>query len=275
MRFLISGISSGRWCQLLAAGAVCLLASELAAQDQGPKPVDFVRDIRPILARNCYECHGPDEGHRKGDLRLDTSEGAFAKRDDTAAFVPKDVGASEALRRILSTDAGEQMPPPKTGKTLNAEQIDLLKRWIEQGAPWRSHWAFERPVRREAPAVKDANWPVNDIDRFVLARLEQEGLTPSPAADKRAIARRVALDLTGLPPDPDVVQEFLADNSAEAYEKLVDRLLQSNAYGERWTRLWLDLARYADTRGYEKDRSRTIWRYRDWLIYVICSSLSL
>lgn len=263
---LNSGFISVGWCRLVAAGTVLILACELRAQDTETKPIDFIRDVRPILARNCYECHGPDEAHRKGELRLDTSAGAFAKRDGTAAFVPQDVGASEAIRRILSADAAEQMPPPKSGKALTPEQIDILKRWIDQGATWRSHWAFEPPVRRQVPDVKAATWPLNEIDRFVLARLEQEGLSPSPAADKRTLARRVALDLTGLPPDPALVQKFLADDSAQAYEQLVDQLLQSTAYGERWTRLWLDLARYADTRGYEKDRSRTIWRYRDWLI---------
>ncbi|MDB5335283.1 MAG: hypothetical protein JWN70_902 [Planctomycetaceae bacterium] len=241
-------------------------AASLIAQDPGSKPVNFVRDVRPILARNCYECHGPDEGHRKAELRLDTATGAFSKTKDSAAFVPKNLADSEAFQRIISTDDSQRMPPPKSGKTITPEQIEILKRWIEQGAPWSAHWAFEKPVRPALPEVSDAKWGRNDIDRFVLARLDKEGLKPSSEADRQSLARRVALDLTGLPPAPELVAEFVRDQSPDAYEKLVDRLLQSSAYGERWTRLWLDLARYADTRGYEKDRSRTIWRYRDWLI---------
>ncbi|HEY4262171.1 MAG TPA: DUF1549 domain-containing protein, partial [Schlesneria sp.] len=236
------------------------------AQEAPAKPVNFVRDIRPILARNCYECHGPDEEHRKGELRLDTPEGAFAKHDDHVAFAPRSIDNSEAIRRMISTDDAERMPPPKSGKTLTPEQIDLLKRWVEQGAGWSSHWAFEKPVRPTAPAVSDQNWPKNDIDRFILSRLDREGLKPSPEADKSRLLRRVALDLTGLPPTEEIAAAYFADSSPESYEKLVDRLLQSSAYGERWARLWLDLARYADTRGYEKDRTRSMWRFRDWTI---------
>ncbi len=245
---------------------LALLVTTAIAEEAASKPVNFVRDVRPILARHCYECHGPDEEHRKAELRLDIPEGAFAKKDDVAAFVPKNIADSEAFQRIISTDDSQRMPPPKSGKTLTPEQIDILKRWIEQGASWSAHWAFEKPVRPALPEVSDAKWGRNEIDRFVLARLEKDGLKPSPEADRLTLARRVALDLTGLPPAPDLVAEFTRDQSPDAYEKLVDRLLQSSAYGERWSRPWLDLARYADTRGYEKDRSRTIWRYRDWLI---------
>lgn len=246
--------------------AVLLSASVLHAEEPATKPVSFERDVRPILARYCYECHGPDEEHRKAELRLDTKDGAFARHEDHSAFVAKNVEESEAFQRIISTDDTERMPPRKSGKTLTPVQIDILKRWIEQGATWNSHWAFEKPVRHPLPRVSDPNWGRNDIDNFVLARLDQEGLKPSPEADRYTLARRVALDLTGLPPSPELMAEYLKDQSPEAYEKLVDRLLQSSAYGERWTRMWLDLARYADTRGYEKDRTRTIWRYRDWLI---------
>ncbi len=251
---------------IVGSCGLLFFAASLMAQEPGSKPVNFIRDVRPILARNCYECHGPDEGHRKAELRLDTSTGAFAKTKDSAAFVPKNLADSEAFQRIISTDDSQRMPPTKSGKTLTPEQIDTLKRWIEQGASWSEHWAFEKPVRPALPEVSNGQWGHNDIDRFVLARLDKEGLKPSREADRRSLARRVALDLTGLPPAPELVAEFVKDQSPDAYEKLVDRLLQSSAYGERWTRLWLDLARYADTRGYEKDRSRTIWRYRDWLI---------
>ncbi len=258
---------------LLTTLGLALFASSSFAEEPAAKPVNFVRDIRPILARHCYECHGPDEGHRKGELRLDTQDGAFSKHDDVAAFVPKNVAESEALRRILSKDDAERMPPPKSGKTLTPEQIELLTKWVEQGASWSSHWAFEKPVRPVLPSVSDPQWGKNDIDHFVLARLDKEGLKPSPEADRLMLARRVALDLTGLPPAPDLVTEFVQDQSPQAYEKLVDKLLQSPAYGERWARMWLDLARYADTRGYEKDRTRTIWRYRDWLIDALNADL--
>ncbi|MDB5391884.1 MAG: hypothetical protein JWM11_7530, partial [Planctomycetaceae bacterium] len=209
---------------MLTSLAIIVSSSFVLAQEPAAKPVNFVRDIRPILARTCYECHGPDEEHRKGELRLDTPEGAFAKHDGQAAFVAKHAEQSEALRRIVSTDDSERMPPPKSGKTLTPEQIDLLKRWVEQGATWSSHWAFEKPVRHAPPKVSDSKWPRNDIDCFVLARLDQERLKPSPEASKYQLVRRVALDLTGLPPSNDVVQAFINDASPDAYEKLVDRL---------------------------------------------------
>jgi len=225
------------------------------------KPVDFVRDVRPILAKNCFGCHGPDDKQRKAKLRLDVEESARAKK----AVVRGDPNASKLVQRVASGDE-DRMPPPDAGKALAPEQIELLKRWVKEGAKWGSHWAFEKPVKAPPPAVKFAEWPRSTIDRFVLARLEAEGLRPSPEADKHTLARRVALDLTGLPPDSELVKRFLADSSPAAYERLVDDLLQSPAYGERWARVWLDLARYADTKGYEKDLSRTMWRWRDWVI---------
>ena len=157
-------------------------------------------------------------------------------------------------------------PPKDSGKSLTPEQIAILKRWVAEGAPWGTHWSLEKPLKSAIPAVKNASWPASDLDRFVLARMEQEGLSPSPEADKHTLARRVAIDLTGLPPEPAVLAKYLADSSPKAYENLVDELLKSPAYGERWARIWLDLARYADTKGYEKDLARTVWRYRDWVI---------
>ena len=241
-------------------------AVRAADESATARPVSFIRDIRPILAKHCFACHGPDEGTREAKLRLDQQDGATGPREGGTAFVPSKPDASIALARIVSADPDLRMPPPEAGPPLTAEQIDLLRRWVAQGASWQSHWAFEKIARPPLPVVKDATWSRNAIDRFVLARLEQEGLRPAPAADPATLARRVALDLTGLPPPPDLVREYLADPTDAAYERLVDRLLESKTYGERWARVWLDLARYADTRGYEKDRTRTIWRYRDWVI---------
>ena len=241
-------------------------AADLFGADGAAKPVSFVRDVRPLLARNCFACHGPDDKHREAELRLDTREGVLAEHEGRHAVVPSDLAKSELVRRITSSDPGEQMPPPDSGKKLTAEQIEILKRWVAEGAPWGSHWSFEKPSRPELPAVKDAAWPKTDLDRFVLARLEREGLAPSPEADRHTLARRVAFDLTGLPPDPALVAKFVSDPSPAAYEALVDELLKSPALGERWARMWLDLARFADTKGYEKDLARTMWRYRDWVI---------
>jgi len=250
------------------AGMVLLSMTAMtnAADPQVERPVNFIRDVRPILAKHCFACHGPDEASREATLRLDTKEGALGERPDGAAFVAGKVDASRAIERVTSNDPELRMPPPKSGPALSAEQIDILRRWVAQGAPWQTHWSFEKPARSAPPTVKDADWSRSPIDRFVLARLEREGLRPAPEADRATLLRRLALDLTGLPPTPDVAAEFLADSSAAAYERLVDRLLESNAYGERWARVWLDLARYADTKGYEKDRTRTMWRYRDWVI---------
>jgi hypothetical protein len=240
-----------------------------AGEDPRPvavRPVKFTRDIRPILARQCYACHGPDEHQRKAKLRLDLKEDALADREGGRPFAPGSIEDSEALRRITSDDPTEQMPPGGKDKRLAAEQVELLKAWVAQGANWETHWAFERPVRPALPQVKASGWPRNPIDHFVLARLEHEGIRPGPEADRATLLRRVCLDLTGLPPTPEQAAAFFRDSAPGAYERLVDRLLRSPAYGERWARMWLDLARYADTKGYEKDLTRTIWRYRDWVI---------
>lgn len=247
-------LRTGFWLVLLACPA---LAQE--------KPIKFVRDIRPLLAKNCFSCHGPDEAHRKAGLRLDTEEAAKAERRGRRAVVPNDLDKSTLIQRIVSRD-DDQMPPADSGKTLTPEQIDLLKQWVKQGAKWGQHWAFEKPAPTPLPALKAKDWAKNGIDHFIGVRLEKEGFAPTPEADKHTLARRVSLDLTGLPPAPELLQSFLKDESAEAYEKYVDALLRSPAYGERFARLWLDLARYADTKGYEKDLARVIWRYRDWVI---------
>ncbi len=193
-------------------------------QSDSARAVDFQRDVRPILAYNCFQCHGPDEGARQAGLRLDTQDGALATRTRGAAVVPADVDASLLYQRVAHEDIRRRMPPAAlTNKTLTDGQIDVLKRWIEEGASWDQHWSFEPIVRPAPPAVGNDAWPRNPLDHFVLARLEAEGLEPAPEAEKQTIARRVALDLTGLPPDPGTLTTFLNDTSDQAYEKLVDR----------------------------------------------------
>ncbi len=234
-----------------------------AAQARG---IDFNRDIRSILSNNCFQCHGPDPAERQADLRLDTKEGALADLGDRAAVVPGKPEASELIRRIVSNDEGEQMPPPDSGKKLTPQEIELLTQWVREGAPFAQHWSYVKPVRPPLPAVRDAAWVRNAIDQFLLARLEREKLQPSPEADRHALVRRVTLDITGLPPTPEAVDAFVQDDAPDAYERLVDRLLASPAYGEHWARMWLDLARYADSAGYADDPPRTIWAFRDYVI---------
>ncbi|HTM49944.1 MAG TPA: PSD1 and planctomycete cytochrome C domain-containing protein [Bryobacteraceae bacterium] len=246
----------------LAVAAVMTAMRIGAAQE-----VEFSRDVRPILSDRCFLCHGPDEANRKVDLRLDTEAGAKHSRGKTTPIVPGDPAASEVYRRISADNAGQRMPPSYAGhKPLSAREIATIRRWIEQGARWQTHWAFITPRRPEPPAVSRRNWARNPIDRFILARLEREGLQPSPEADPTLLLRRVTLDLTGLPPSPAELDAFLADRSPDAYEKVVDRLLASPHYGERMALDWLDAARYADTHGYQVDPEREMWPWRDWVI---------
>ncbi len=235
-----------------------------------PAPVDFNRDIRPILFAKCIRCHGPDEHERKGGehgLRLDRRAGALEDLGAGAvAIAPGHPEKSELVARIVAADEEDRMPPLKTGKTLSPQEIDLFKRWITEGATYAPHWAYEKPRRPEPPAVKNAAWPRGALDRFILARLEEAQLRPQPEADRAALARRVALDLTGLPPTLDEVEGFARDGGADAYERFADRQLAKPAFGEHWARLWLDLARYADSKGYADDQPRSIWRYRDTVI---------
>ncbi|MEB2359904.1 MAG: DUF1553 domain-containing protein [Bryobacterales bacterium] len=239
----------------------------IAAGGASPqKPIDFNRDIRPILSDTCFACHGPDEKHRMVGLRLDTKDGAFAERKGGPVIVPGDPAASRLYQRVSAEKKAMRMPPAGAGQDLTAAQIDLLRRWIAQGAKWETHWAYTTPVRPELPTVGEKGWPRNAIDNFVLARLEREGLEPSHEADKATLLRRVTLDLTGLPPTPAEVNAFVADKSSAAYEKVVDRLLASPRHAERMAMQWLDLARYADTHGYHIDSHRDMWPWRDWLI---------
>jgi mono/diheme cytochrome c family protein len=236
----------------------------LAAAASVAADIDFDRDIQPILSDNCYHCHGPDGKTRKAKLRLDTFEGATAVHDDWQAVVPGEPAKSEAFVRITTDDPDELMPPPDSNRELTDRQIDLLKQWIASGADYSQHWAFVPPASPEPPAVGE--WGRNPIDGFIHAKLLEKRLLPEVEAPRRDLIRRLSLDLTGLPPTPQQVQAFLADDSADAYEKLVERLLASPHYGERMAWPWLDVARYADTNGYQGDRERTMWPWRDWVV---------
>lgn len=229
-------------------------------------PVEFNRDIRPILSDTCFQCHGPDKAKRKANLRLDTEAGAFADLGGYHALVAGNLEHSELFHRISAADEAKRMPPAKFARKLTLGQIDLLRRWIEQGAKWQRHWAFIPPSRPPLPPVKDAAWPRNPIDHFVLARLERETMNPAPEADPVTLLRRVTLDLAGLPPTPEELDDFLRAKPQAAYERVVDRLLASPRYGERVARPWLDAARYADTNGYQTDGERHMWRWRDGVI---------
>jgi hypothetical protein len=237
---------------------VSLCACAARADEQ----LGYNRDVRPILVDKCFACHGPDSAAREADLRLDQRDAAI----DAGAIEPGDPDSSELIARVYAEDPDEVMPPPTAHKTMSAEEKELLKRWIAQGAPYQPHWSFIAPERPSPPAVQRADWIRSDIDRFVLARLEAAGLEPAPEADRSTLIRRASLDLTGLPPAPDLVAAFLADPAPDAYEKAVDQLLQTPAWGEHRARYWLDYARYADTHGIHFDNYREMWSYRDWLI---------
>ena len=258
--------------QLLLSLLLALLCSDqpavVAAPNTRLKPgVDYNRDIRPIFAENCYACHGPDQNKRKAGLRLDQKEDAFKElKSGDFAIVPGDLAKSKLIYRITTSDDDERMPPLKTGKHLTPAQIDLLRHWVAQGAQWKGHWAYLKPERPALPPVRNTRWLRNEIDAFILARLEKEGLSPSREADRATLIRRVTFDLTGLPPTIDEVEAFLADKTPNAYEKVVDRLLASTAFGERMAQFWLDLARYADTNGYHIDNHRDMWKWREWVI---------
>ncbi len=233
---------------------------------QAAAPVDFSRDIRPILSNKCFSCHGPDAAHREADLRLDIEAGLQTDLGGYLAIVPSKPDQSAVFQRIVSTDPDEQMPPADLGKSLTPEEVELIQRWIAQGAAWSDHWAYAQPQPTARPEVADGGWPLNWIDYFLLHRLEAEGLSPSPEADRVTLIRRLSFDLTGLPPTPEEVDQFVADKNASAYEQLVDRLLASDRYGERMAIYWLDLVRYADTVGYHGDQDHNISPYRDYVI---------
>lgn len=235
--------------------------------------VEYARDILPILGTHCFACHGPDEKSRKAGLRLDVAEAATKTlRSGARAVVPGQPEKSELVARVFSTGE-DRMPPPKSNHTLKDAEKELLKRWIQEGAQYQPHWAFVPPVKAPLPRTKTTGWARNAVDHFILARLEKEGLQPAPEADRYTLARRVCLDLTGLPPTLEMVDRFVADKSPDAYEKFVDQVLALPSYGERWAAVWLDLARYADSNGYAEDQPRTIWKFRDWVIQAINANL--
>ena len=239
--------------------------AEPASPNPGTRPaatISYNRDIRPILAENCFACHGPDSAARKAGLRLDRREDAVAAE----AIVPGDVSKSGLIDRIHATDAAEIMPPPNAHKKLTLAEKELLGKWIAGGAEYQPHWSFIPPTRPALPQVKNKGWARTPIDSFVLAEMEKQGLSPAPEADRRTLARRLSLDLTGLPPSPADVEAFVADKSPQYYENYVDKLLASPHWGEHRARYWLDAARYGDTHGIHFDNFREVWSYREWVI---------
>ena len=250
---------------LLVAGGCSRYAGEL------PAVVDYNFHVRPLLSDRCYACHGPDPNARQGELRLDTQAGLFDSltAEGVPAVLPGAQQGSPLWQRISSSDHGFVMPPPEETRRLSDRDIALLGRWIDQGAHWKPHWAFDAPTKPAQPDVSEATWPKNALDYFVLARMEGEGLSPAPEAEKATLIRRASLDLIGLPPTPKEVDDFLVDTSPDSFERVVDRLLADHRYGERWAWDWLDAARYADTNGFQGDPTRTMWPWRDWVVQAI------
>jgi hypothetical protein len=248
------------------SAAVFLLSVPAIARSAPADQVDFNRDIRPILSEACFQCHGPDKGQRKADLRLDQKDGLFATKDNGPVVVPSKPAESQLFVRITSTDNEQRMPPADSGRKLSARQIELIRRWIEQGAEWKGHWAYVPPTRPAVPVVGHvSNVPArqdayptirNPIDRFIVAALQEQGLAQSPEADRITLIRRLSFDLRGLPPTPEEVEAFVKDDSPRAYELLVERFLASPQYGERMALHWLDLVRFADTNGIHSDNHR-------------------
>ena len=249
-----------RLAQILSCMAMFLLVPHSQAAER----IDFNRDIRPLLSDNCFACHGPDANHREADLRLDQRDSLLDV--ERAIVISENPDESELLARIISDDPDVKMPPPGSGKELKAEEIQRIRDWIEQGAQWQEHWAFAPPMRSQLPAVEETSWARNEIDHFVGARLKESGQEPSDEADRRTLIRRLYFDLTGLPPTVDQVNAFCEDTRSDAYEALVDQLLDSPHFGERMAVAWMDQARYADTNGYSIDGGRHMWLWRDWVI---------
>jgi mono/diheme cytochrome c family protein len=251
-----------QWLMASSAAAL-LLGTVYFLQPHSEQEIDYNEDIRPIFNAKCISCHG---GVKKqaGFSLLFREEALGNTRAGRPAIIPGDADGSELMRRLVHSDPEERMP--LDAPALSQEEIDKIRRWIDQGAKWKDHWAFVKPQPVSIPDVKNSKWPTNGIDHFILQKLEADSLQPSPEADRATLIRRVSLDLTGLPPTPAQVKNFLENRTPRAYESLVDSLLASPHYGERWSALWLDLARFADSKGYEKDSYRNVWRYRDYVI---------
>lgn len=250
---------------------------ENAAEGELPDVVDYNFHIRPILSDRCFKCHGPDAKKREAGLRLDTEEGAYAALKDSKgkhALVPGNPESSVLYARITTTDTAELMPPPSENLPLSSFEIKLIQKWIKQGAKYKKHWAFIPPIKQALPTVTDQSWPKQPIDYFVLSKMEQKGFSPAKEADKERLLRRVSIDITGLPPSTALQDKFLNDKSPNAYEKIVDELLKSPHYGEKMAVSWLDIARYADSHGYQDDGLRTMWPWRDWVIHAFNQNYS-
>ncbi len=254
-------------CAVIGVGALSCGGAAPPPIAGVPDRVDFNFHVKPLLSDRCFKCHGPDDRQRKGGLRLDVQASALATLESGhRAVVPGSVSKSELVRRITSTDPKVMMPAPDSHLALDEIEKATLIRWIEQGAEWKPHWAFIAPKTPAMPAVTTAGWARGEIDRFVLAALEAKGWTPAPEASRETWLRRASFDLTGLPPTPAEIDAFLADARPDAYDRAVDRLLASPAYGERMAADWLDIARYADSHGYQDDGMREMWPWRDWVI---------
>ncbi|HLT06780.1 MAG TPA: PSD1 and planctomycete cytochrome C domain-containing protein [Cyclobacteriaceae bacterium] len=254
----------------------CSKEGEKSGSLKSADQVSYNFHVRPILSDNCFACHGPDANKREAGLRLDEPEAAYAALKDNPEFhaiVPGDPNKSEALRRILSDNPDEMMPPPSSNLSLTEEEISILKRWISQGAKYEPHWAFVTPVKSALPNVKDKDWPSNEIDYFVWDKMRSHGLKPNPEASKVHLLKRLSLDLTGLPPDPRLMEQYVADEAPDAYERMVDHFLEDPAYGEKLAILWMDISRYSDSYGYQDDNVRTQWPYRDWVIHAFNKNL--
>lgn len=271
-----------RYVLLVFIFPVSILFGGCSNEDNGSNPlssadqISYNFHVRPILSDNCFACHGPDANKREAGLRLDEAEAAYAALKDYPdlhAIVPGDPGKSEALHRMLSDNPDEKMPPPSSNLTLTEEEIGIIKKWIVQGAKYEPHWAFVAPVKQPLPEVKDKAWPSNEIDYFVWDKMREKGLRPNPAASKVHLLKRLSLDLTGLPPDPRIMENFVNDDSPEAYERVVNQLLEDPAYGEKLAILWMDVSRYSDSYGYQDDNVRTQWPYRDWVIHAFNTNL--
>lgn len=265
--FIRLGYCSALYAMLSSCGPDMPDDVQTAYQDL-PQRIDFNFHVRPILSDRCFHCHGPDEKARDSDLRLDVEASVFAAipEKETFAVVAGHPEKSELIRRILSDDPEQVMPTPQSNLSLTSEEKAILVKWIEQGAEWKTHWAFRAPLKAAISEVENTSWPRNEIDYYVLKKLESLGLKPSGEADRETLIRRLSFDLNGLPPTPEEVEAFKNDTSEDAYEKLVDRLLASPRYGERWAWEWLDVARYADTNGFQGDPTRKMWPWRDWVI---------